>query len=136
MSMTTDLTALRERVSGLSGPDREVDAEIAEALGQTPPEAFRLYGNGLGTAQTGKFGTGPYTVWASPAFTASLEAVLALAERVLPGNGTIIVAEALRLVARRGWRAPFHEFLAQCALLALLSAMEAQSLSLLQEGGE
>ncbi len=68
----TDLTNLIERARGLEGPDREVDAAIHEAL-VGPVIRFPLSGpwqaNGIS---------------AVPAYTASLDAVVALIEKELP----------------------------------------------------
>ena len=75
------LEDLLERVKGLSGPDRETDAELAIALGLPPEGAFRI----RGFTDEAAFGTGPYSYWQCPTLTASLDAVVALCERVLPG---------------------------------------------------
>ena len=131
--MNTDLTALRERVSGLSGPDREVDFTIG-ALWPDPP--FNL------TAATLRNRKPP-----CPEFTTSLDAVLALVERVLPGwtadlylfgdgsggpEANVYPKDQPFPVERDVWGE--GKTLAIALLLALLSAMESQSLQ--QEGGE
>lgn len=72
----TDLTALIARVEALSGPDRQVSTDVNRALRQ--PDVPRLTG-GIDAAM---FTTSPH--W-GPHITASLDAVVALAERVLPG---------------------------------------------------
>lgn len=74
------LVGLRAKVAALSGPDREVDGSIALALGLAPAGSFRLQVIGDG----GDFGTGPYDIWKSPSYTASIDAAVALIERLLP----------------------------------------------------
>lgn len=59
----TDLSSLLARIESATGPDRELDSEIAFAL--TPPDA-----------EIGLLALN---------YTASLDAVIALCERVLPG---------------------------------------------------
>ncbi|MCA0318185.1 MAG: hypothetical protein LCH88_08965 [Proteobacteria bacterium] len=68
----TTLIALAERVEGLQGPDREVDAEVFRALGWQPS----FWGwNAEGDRYTPK----------QPDFTASLDAVCTLIAEKLPG---------------------------------------------------
>lgn len=76
----TDLEALIERVEGLTGPDREVDGDLALSSGFAPEGAFKLRGG----PDLGSLGTGPYTIYASPYFTSSVDAALAFAKKVLP----------------------------------------------------
>ena len=76
----TDLTALLERVEAATGPDREIDTEIARAFGWTPPGINPALWEGKETPSwwaTPGFGM--------PAYTSSLDAAIALVERVLPG---------------------------------------------------
>jgi len=56
-----DLSALIEHVAALTGPSREVDGEVADH--------FKAYAFD----------------WSNPYFTLSLDAAVALVERVLPG---------------------------------------------------
>lgn len=77
----TNLQELLDRVKAATGPDRELDAGIAEATAQVPEGAIRMHG----LPGTAKYATGGYTVWDTPAYTASIDAALALTERVLPG---------------------------------------------------
>lgn len=79
--MSLDLAALLERVEAASGPDRELDADITDLLNplgatwrRNPPgEYVYTYVDKLGWGKNPE----PYT--------ASLDAALALCERVLPG---------------------------------------------------
>lgn len=82
--MRADLKELLERVEKAEGPDRELDVLIAQAIakpttmlnGLTFDGAVAAYPNDLaGIAQN----------WPVPTYTASLDAALALVERVLPG---------------------------------------------------
>ena len=74
--MTADpaLAALVERLEQATGPDRGLDAEIALAVGAAPAGAFRP----CAALDPGIFGTGPYTMWTAPDYTASLDAALTL----------------------------------------------------------
>ena len=74
----TDLPSLIVRVERLEGPDREVDLEIARAL---VPDVIvlRLRRDPLTAGRSSD--TEEHTFWE---YTASLDAVVALAERVLP----------------------------------------------------
>ncbi len=65
---------LIDRLSKLDGPDREVDAEIAIHFGAKPTVK-------LGDEILGNFRVVPKTF---PAYTASVDAAIALAERVEP----------------------------------------------------
>ena len=71
----TTLTSLRERVEKATGPDREIDVEIF----------FELDWTGQGDART------------APEYTSSIDAVVALIERELPGwawkEGTCCVSD-------------------------------------------
>lgn len=81
----TDLIELAERCERGSGADRELDADIAMAvLGLTHdgrPEPYRNYTR---TDADGFQVTGADTVMVRP-YTISLDATVALLERVLPG---------------------------------------------------
>lgn len=81
----SDLRALLERVEAATGPDRELDGDICEALGLLPVGAFRLIDPIIGTARTGRFATGACTYWIAPEITASLDAAVALIGNQLPG---------------------------------------------------
>ncbi len=70
----TSTPTLLDRLRAAKGPDRELDAEIAHALGQTVTYSTEIHPQPCGD-------DGCYL----PEWTASLDAALALAERVLPG---------------------------------------------------
>lgn len=78
-----DLVALRERVRAASGADESLDADIHVALGWTPQIHER------GDERRVRWAAPdnqllPWT-WEPSPITASLDAALALVERVLPG---------------------------------------------------
>lgn len=83
------LLALRDRVRGLTGLAREVDVEIAEALGH---KITWLARDDIRNANGGPVihwqAPHPYAGMREPCppWTASLDAVVALIERVLPGQ--------------------------------------------------
>lgn len=96
-----DLSALIERVEALTGPRREVDRAIQCGVGGwrrvTPSQLGRKHGGYISPADwigqhadgspimDGLHGT---TIWPEvPDVTASLDAAVALVERVLPGYG-------------------------------------------------
>ncbi len=69
--MKSDLQALLSRIKRAEGPDRELDRAIYEATSRPPPAGYRL---------------GP-----TPAsYTASVDASLALVERLLPGQALAV----------------------------------------------
>lgn len=74
----TDLPTLIARVEALSGPDREVDGLVAQAFGEIPSDA-----RWDDCWFSGHYGA--YKFHDPAEYTASLDAVVALAERVLPG---------------------------------------------------
>lgn len=84
----TDLTTLIAKLEAATGPDRELDAEIWL---ETSPGATR----NLIEVKSGTGQWPPYTIDETrdasgllivvPSFTASIDAAVALAERVLPG---------------------------------------------------
>lgn len=81
---TEHLTSLLARVEGAEGPSRRLDGDLAEALGLVPewcaershrqPDLWRGSGAGIRVE-----------TWLAPHFTASVDAILALIERKLPG---------------------------------------------------
>lgn len=87
-----DLTSLLERVRNATGSDRELDAEIAQAVEGV--EIQWRQANGTmemypvqrypSTAHAAGFGIGPV-----PEYTASIDAALALVERVLGHAATV-----------------------------------------------
>ena len=75
MTRRAEMTALAERVMGLSGADREVDAAIWDALGLVPEARCRWWCKMDGRTDL----TRPMFMKAwSPAFTASLDAAMSL----------------------------------------------------------
>ncbi len=90
------LTELLGRVEAATGPDRELDAAIASMIRYHPygpfhwldksPEAVYAptHAGWMGFTLPGE--DGPRDAWASPEYTASVDAAIALVERVLPGQ--------------------------------------------------
>lgn len=81
----SDLPALLERVRTASGPDRELDGDLAEALRLVPADAFRvrlMVAHGAGfeemTKVTGKFAKGAYQFWYAPHLTSSIADILGI----------------------------------------------------------
>lgn len=71
--MTAELATLRARIDAATGPDRELDLSLAEAL--VPDVVVLLHNRGTGQNERS-------TYWH---YTASIDAALALVERLLPG---------------------------------------------------
>jgi len=80
------MTDLITRLSKLGAPDREVDAEIA-VLFSGDPDAYVVRPNegAMFSHKPGWFATGDNKSHKSPEYTTSVDAAIALAERVLPG---------------------------------------------------
>lgn len=86
----TDLTTLIAKLEAATGPDRELDVAISCAIdgrvlekrGNDRKEWLYPQGKDGGRQDPGPYG---YTTNMSPSFTASIDAAVALAERVLPG---------------------------------------------------
>ena len=146
-----DLAGLIERVEKLTGPDREVDAEIDAAL--LGGRASHTFTEDCGGAKLRK-SYGPGTVFLNPdpndngghvlishhrkaaVYTASLDAAIALVERCLPGwSGDVDIghpiADSGKVGARLfppepGWKnyAGESKNSAIALLLALLRAMQ------------
>lgn len=72
----TILNRLRSAESG----SRELDAMIAVSLQIMPSNAFQP----CASSDAGTFGTGAHTFWHAPEYTTSIDAALALVERMLP----------------------------------------------------
>lgn len=82
------IEALIERLEGLSGPDREVDAWIGYHTNLVVDEmSWRDKIDRFGIEHAVKSATSHQNVWcgALPAYSASLDAAIALVEKVLPG---------------------------------------------------
>jgi hypothetical protein len=77
------LRALAERVEGLTGPCREMDGDVAEALRLPPHELARCSSRrGFWYRQVAD---ADFDTWEAPTYTASLDAVVALIAEKLPG---------------------------------------------------
>lgn len=144
MTSASTIADLRLRVASATGPDRELDAAIAAAFGA---EA-RIVGK-LGY----RMRSAPWLEWSGrnwhdlPSYTASVDAALALVERLRPGTmravGMMEEGPFCRLVVPNGpssdvpddnrplWL--YHEGTAATEPLAILSALLA---SLPAEGRE
>lgn len=82
------IEALIERMEKLDGPDREVDAWIGYHTNLVVDEmSWREKIDRFGIEHAVKSATSHQNVWSSalPAYSASLDAVIALVEKVLPG---------------------------------------------------
>lgn len=77
----TDLSQLLEKVRTATAGSRELDAEIAETVGIVPDGALRMHR----LPDPAKWATGAYDAWTAPHLTTSLDAIVALIERELPG---------------------------------------------------
>lgn len=79
-----DLDRLLADVEGARGPDRLLDARVGSLL--LPHGARHCLPNEMCPGQVLQhFPRGRMNVWTTPSYTASLDAALALVERVLPG---------------------------------------------------
>lgn len=86
----TDLNELLERVKAATGPDKDIDVALLH-LWEPTHEALRSYDERYQT----ELRDGVFSVWKTdggysasvpfPRFTSSIDAALALVERVLPG---------------------------------------------------
>lgn len=74
MTDPATIASLADRIEKLTGPDREVDAEIALALGIVPEGAFRP----CAAIDAGTFATGAYGFWSCEPYTKSIDAALTL----------------------------------------------------------
>lgn len=73
-----DLAELLERVTAATGPDRELDAALLRAFG------FQRTAGNIANSGSWKHGDGSWLSASREPVTASLDAALALVERVLP----------------------------------------------------
>lgn len=84
------LEALRERVRAATGPDRDIERDLAVALG------LAVRRSGIASVEWAMpNGLGSDTYSEPPAYTASIDAALALVERVLPGMWRLLLHRAL-----------------------------------------
>nr|WP_313022899.1 hypothetical protein [Brucella intermedia] len=122
------------RLSKLDAPDREADAEIYIRFNIPAERAGRIdYSNGM----VGWWPKdGPYVSAVTvPAYTASIDAVIALAERVLPGKARkivwqegkaiVVISQAARLHVVAPTIVQTHSSAAIAACIAILRAKEA-----------
>lgn len=80
-----DLPALAARLREVTWPSRDLDAELAEAFGQAPIGYERLGCGPSWRVPSNPFGI--FHVWDAPAYTASLDAALALVRAAERGLG-------------------------------------------------
>jgi hypothetical protein len=125
--MTSSLRELRERVEAASGGDRTIDGDIAEHLG-LPPQGWKR--SSRNTAWWNDVGGGP---WQPPAYTSSIDAAVALVEKILPDsyweldqgyNATITTENPVNCFVAAS-HTPALTLL--CALLRALEAKEPQT---------
>lgn len=133
--MQGDLSKLIERVENATGPDRELDLELANVAG------WRCDGDWLYTPDGAM---AAFTADSPPAYTSSLDAALALVEEKLPGWTRLVDATAPELgicvelfpsddIAERTESARGdHNRETHATLLALLRALSARDQ---QDGG-
>lgn len=87
----TDLPSLLSRLEASEGADRELDAELAVAF-SGDPEAWVVNPSphSIFSAAPGWWRDGSDKSHDAPAYTTSVDAALALVERVLPGREWIV----------------------------------------------
>lgn len=73
-TLSDRLEELVRRVEALSGPCREIDAEIAIAVAVVPEGAFRP----CAAIDAGTFATGPHSFWSCEPYTKSIDAAMTL----------------------------------------------------------
>lgn len=134
MSTTSEIE-LKERVAKATGPDRELDGLIEQALGILPSEAYwstsNVYGEVVAHWISG--GYGAYKYHEPEALTASLDAAIALVEMKLPGWGWCCEKTCAGLCRAVVWHplAKMHDWRANAhtpalaLIAALLEALEA-----------
>lgn len=88
------LAELRERVEKASGPDREIDCLLGDLVDLTIDGSKWRSVTALGMDQALKHASRYQSIWftALPYYTASIDAALALLERMLPGWGSAILS--------------------------------------------
>lgn len=130
----TDLTALVERVESGSGPDRDLDFDIARFEGWTQhsDESDPVYARrpGLWWAEPGESDWN--TCASPPAYTSSLDAAVSLVERELPRETPNILREALSDLGRKHhWHICFPKLgqideMPRLVVAALLRALQSK----------
>ena len=133
------MTDLITRLSKLDAPDREVDAEIEVAVRRIEAARSGLAEEYWANWQASPDGTvyDPHTRYSSNPYTASVDAVIALAERVLPGKARkivwqegkaiVVISQAARLHVVATTIVQTHSSAAIAACIALLRAKEASN---------
>ena len=104
-----DLAALIERLEKLTGPDREVDEAIhriaqpnADMFRRWNPEPIVDYSDvGSHWKWNAEWLSGGFSSVPFPKYTASLDAVIALVERELPGKWPELLREAISVLGKR-----------------------------------
>jgi len=81
----SQLEELLERIRAAKGADREIDGDIAAAFEIAPSHLPRVTDVGRSWLWADFVPPDDWETWEAPAFTASIDAALALVERVLPG---------------------------------------------------
>lgn len=137
---------LLSRLQGLTAPDREVDGLIEIRFGLMPEDAVfareNVFGREVNQWHTGGFGS--YQFHYPEEYTASIDAAVALCERVLPGwswcaikrpdtgigyvhnNESVYTGIAATPNPKRRWHEFRHESPAIALLIAILTALEAR----------
>lgn len=105
----TPLTDLLRRVEGATGPDRELDADVLAALLDARRERGYHNANAMRAKGSADLPARDYWRRCGPLVTASVDAALALVERVLPG----LVIDMCRL-GRPGNQFQVREVLIYC----------------------
>jgi hypothetical protein len=83
--MNAKLNELLERVKAATGPDREIDGDLAEAFDDAPSHLPRVTDVGRSWLWAEFVEPDSWETWEAPEYTASIDAALALVERVVPG---------------------------------------------------
>lgn len=119
------LLELIERVERLDGPDRTVDADLYTTLVglQMYESIYERSGDLVRRVYADPTGPSYYHL---PRYTASLDACLALVERVRPGQQIEIVEEALERVKQGYFAESFVEELTLAVLSALLRSIQSE----------
>lgn len=120
--MLEQLKSLADRLEGLSGADRFVDAEIWAAMQGVRLVGFAPRGNGYDLEFSGQ---PQFPDWPGiPTLTESLDATVALVERATKVEPIAMVEKAIANLLERGWNPniPFGPQLARAILRALIAA--------------
>jgi len=100
-----DHAALVERLENATGPDRELDRDIGFAVGSWSIRNIDPHGNLIYVPSDDTYyADHPGSMY--PAFTESVDAALALAEKVLPSMRTISTCDDTLAVSAKIWVYP------------------------------